>query len=59
MTEKKEDAAEKRRTQVNDLPREEKELTADEQKKVQGGATRAVTPGIRTTTTGGGTSSSG
>jgi hypothetical protein len=27
------------------LPSEEKELTADEQKKVKGGATRAVPPG--------------
>jgi hypothetical protein len=59
MTEKKEDATDARRTQVKDLPREERELTADEQKKVQGGATRAVQPGIRTYPTGGGTSSSG
>lgn len=56
MEEKKKDTTKNRRTQINDLPREEKELTADEQKNIQGGATRAVTPGIRT---GGGTSSGG
>lgn len=57
MEEKKKDNAEnKRRTQVKDLPREEKELTTDEQKDIQGGATRVVTPGIRT---GGGTGSGG
>ena len=38
MEEKKEENTDNnRRTRVNDLPREEKELTADEQKKVQGG----------------------
>jgi hypothetical protein len=36
------------RIKIEDLPQEEKELSADEQKQVQGGATRAVTPGIRT-----------
>ena len=60
MTEKRENHMNnKRRTQVNDLPRAERELTANEQKKVQGGATRAVTPGIRTTTTGSGGSTGG
>ena len=34
MPEKKE---EKRRTQIKELPQEEKELTADEQKKIKGG----------------------
>ena len=48
MTEDKDNNSDNRRTQVNELPREEKELTADEQKKVKGGATRVVTPGIRT-----------
>jgi bacteriocin-like protein len=42
----------KRRTQVKDLPAPEKELTTDELKQVQGGATRAVTPGIRTSSSG-------
>ena len=38
MGEEKKDSAENnRRTQVNDLPREEKDLTAEEQKQVQGG----------------------
>ena len=37
MTKQKEDTATKRRTQVNDLPREEKELTKGEQRKVKGG----------------------
>ena len=35
------------RTQVTDLPRPEKQLSQKEQKEIQGGATRAVTPGIR------------
>ena len=38
----------KSRVKIDDLPREEQELSADEQKSVQGGAPRAVTPGIRT-----------
>jgi hypothetical protein len=50
MTEEKDNNPENRRTQVNELPREEKELTAEEQKKLKGGATRVVTPGIRTST---------
>lgn len=37
MEEKKEDAKENCRTQLSDLPREEKELTDGEQKKVKGG----------------------
>jgi hypothetical protein len=37
MIEKKEDKEPKRRTQVRDLPPEEKELTKDEQKKIKGG----------------------
>ena len=36
MPQKKTDKP-KRRTQVKDLPRDEKELTKDEQKKVKGG----------------------
>ena len=36
------------RVKIDDLPQGEQELTDDEQKQVQGGATRAVTPGIRT-----------
>ncbi len=39
-----------RRTEIKDLPRDEQELSTDEQKEIQGGATRVVTPGIRTTT---------
>lgn len=42
----------KKRTELRDLPRPEEELSADEQKQVQGGATRAVTPGIRTQSSG-------
>ena len=38
MKEKKETRPE-RRTQVKDLPKEEQELTKEEQKKVKGGAT--------------------
>jgi hypothetical protein len=47
MTEKK---TPKRRTKVKDLPKGKKELTTKEQKQVQGGATRAITPGIRYST---------
>ena len=36
MTQKKENKP-KRRTQVKDLPKDEKELTKEEQKKVKGG----------------------
>lgn len=36
------------RIKVDDLPQAEQELTPEEAKEVQGGATRAVTPGIRT-----------
>ena len=49
MSEQKQD--DKRRTEIKDLQTPEQELTTDEQKQVQGGATRAVTPGIRTGTT--------
>jgi hypothetical protein len=42
------DVKKESRINIEDLPHEEKELSADEQKQVQGGATRAVTPGIRT-----------
>ena len=37
MAEKKETKTNKRRTQVKDLPKDQKELSADEQKKVKGG----------------------
>ena len=37
MTEKKEDATDTRRTQVKDLPKSEKELSKNEQKKIKGG----------------------
>jgi hypothetical protein len=39
MTEKK---TPKRRTQVKDLPKEEKELSKEKQKKVKGGVTGGV-----------------
>jgi hypothetical protein len=42
----------KRRTTIKDLSRGKKELNREEQKKVQGGATRIVSPGIRTGTGG-------
>lgn len=43
-------SAEKKESRINikDLPEPEKELSAEEQKSVQGGATRIVSPGIRT-----------
>lgn len=44
MTEKK---TPKKRTQIKDLPKKEKELTREEQKQVQGGA-RGLAVGIRT-----------
>lgn len=45
----------KQRTRVEDLPREEQELSAEEQKQVQGGATRLVTrPTSGTGASGGG-----
>ena len=37
MAKKEKDRTNKRRTQVKELPKEEKELSADEQKKVKGG----------------------
>ena len=42
MSEKREDKAKKRRTQVKELPREAQELSRDEQQKVKGGAGTAV-----------------
>ena len=39
MAKNKEDKTGKRRTQVKDLPKQEKELSKDEQKKVKGGDT--------------------
>ncbi|HEY0080772.1 MAG TPA: hypothetical protein VGB73_19375 [Pyrinomonadaceae bacterium] len=42
MTEKREQKASKRRTQVKELPRQEQELSKDEQQKVKGGAGTAV-----------------
>jgi hypothetical protein len=39
----------KTRTQIKDLTRDEKELSADEKKKIQGGADRLVGGGIRST----------
>lgn len=41
------------RIKVEELPQAEEELTAEEAREVQGGATRVVPPGIRS----GGTSS--
>lgn len=52
MTDDTKDTGGKSRIQVEDLPREEQELSAEEQKSVQGGATRAVPPGIRTQSSG-------
>ena len=37
MPEKKQDKTPKRRTQVKELPKEERELKKEEQKKVKGG----------------------
>lgn len=37
MTEKQETAEPKQRTQIKDLPKEQKELSEEEQKKVKGG----------------------
>ncbi|HEY0080769.1 MAG TPA: hypothetical protein VGB73_19360 [Pyrinomonadaceae bacterium] len=37
MSEKKEHKTPKRRTQVKELPKEEKQLSTDEQKKIKGG----------------------
>lgn len=51
MTEKK---TPKRRTQVKDLPKEEKELSKDEQKRVKGGARGLA---IAIVSTGGGSGS--
>lgn len=42
MTDNTNDANDKPRTQINDLPRPEEELSTDEQKQVQGGATRKI-----------------
>ena len=36
-----------RRTQVKDMPRPERELSAEEQKSVMGGATRIIPGGVR------------
>lgn len=52
MTDDTKEATGKSRIQVEDLPQEEKELSAEEQKEIQGGATRAVPPGIRTQSSG-------
>ncbi|HEY0077843.1 MAG TPA: hypothetical protein VGB73_04290 [Pyrinomonadaceae bacterium] len=38
MASKKEESKPKRRTQVKELPKEERELSKDEQKKVKGGS---------------------
>ncbi len=38
MAEKNEKKEQTRRTQIEDLPQEEKELSKDDQKKVKGGA---------------------
>ena len=38
MAKKTEEKTPKRRTQVKELPKEEKELSRDEQRKVKGGA---------------------
>lgn len=43
MAEDKDEA--KRRTEVKDLPRPEKELSADEQKEVQGGMHHIISDG--------------
>ena len=37
MAEKKETKTEKRRAQINQLPKEERPLSKDEQKKIKGG----------------------
>lgn len=48
MTQKKETGKNKRRTQVEDLPKAQKELNKDEQKKVKGGAGTAVSMDLYT-----------
>lgn len=42
MADKKETKPEKRRTQVKEIPRNEKELSQKEQKKVKGGPNQVV-----------------
>ena len=42
MEEKNNNTESKRRTQVNDLPQSEEELSKEEQKKVKGGVIRSV-----------------
>ncbi len=59
MSDDTKDASGKRRIEIEDLPRDEQELSADEQKSVQGGATRVVTPGIRTQVNKGGSITEG
>ena len=54
MAEKKETRTPKRRTQVKELVRKEKELSKDEQKKIKGGPTAANwLPAMRSDGTGG------
>ena len=45
--EKETNRTNKRRTQVKELPKEEKELSADEQKKVKGGSLRLYVGDLR------------
>ncbi|HEY0080616.1 MAG TPA: hypothetical protein VGB73_18575 [Pyrinomonadaceae bacterium] len=47
MPEKKDENKPGRRTQVKDIPKEQKELSKSEQKKVKGGA-RGLAVGVRT-----------
>ncbi len=47
MTSRKEENKPKRRKRVKELPKETRELSRDEQKKIKGGP-RGVTVGIRT-----------
>ena len=42
MADKKENKTPKQRTQVRDLPKKEKELSKEEQKKIKGGPTGGI-----------------
>lgn len=57
MSEKKENKTDKRRTEVKDLPKQEQELSKDEQKKIKGGPSYGI--GERQSDRSGGTGSVG
>jgi hypothetical protein len=49
MTEEMKENRRHSRTEIKDLPRDEKELSVKEKKQIQGGADRLVGGGIRST----------